>query len=32
MTKLIKKIENINNFQNSIIENEFMLNHSIVNN
>ena len=32
MTKLIKKIENIDNFRNSINENEFMLNHSIVNN
>ena len=32
MIKLMKKIENIDNFWNSINENEFALNHSIVNN
>ena len=32
ITKLIKKIKNINNFRNSINENEFILNHSIINN
>ena len=32
MIKLMKKIENIDNFWNSINENEFALNRSIVNN
>ena len=32
MTKLIKKIENADDFRNSISENEFILKHSIVNN
>ena len=32
MTKLIKNIENFNNFWNSISENEFILKHLIVNN
>ena len=32
MTKLIKKIENADDFRNSISENESVLKHSIVNN
>ena len=32
MTKLMKKIENADDFRNSINENKFILKHSIVNN